>query len=267
MKATPIIDLHLKEVNGQLVYVSSGRPTSLQGLGAFTISPALASNITAATNVINTASSVIPGQSIKIQTEFSKVANKIASIAGTVAGIAAVIPAPPFVGQVVAVVAGVVAAAAALLGKIFARAKSKEFDAERAQWDAANAQLRTENAELDLKYENLKANMTTLRELVSKVTGIDFTFEKDNSVKGLGLCIFNCKAKASKQLLNTSKQQNESLTKAQNEKIALIQELLDEWDTLTKTLLDLKKKGNVNAVLIIGFALATVAGVYMIAKK
>jgi hypothetical protein len=240
---------------------------SLGGLGALTISPALASNISSATNVINTASSVIPQQSIQIQTKFSKVANTIAGIAGTVAAIAAVIPAPPFVGQVVAVVAGIVAAVAAILGKIFARAKSKELDAERAQWDTANAKLREENAELDLKYENLKANMATLRQVVTDVTGIDFNFGKDNTVQGLGLCIFNCKKKAAEQNLNTSKQQNASLIKAQNEKIALCEGLIKEWDTLTAALLNFKKKGNSNAGIIVGIGFAALIGGYAIFKK
>ncbi len=244
---------------------------SLNGLGAFTISPALATNIASATSVINAASSAIPGQPIQIQTKFSKVANTVASLAGTVASIAAVVgavggPISAAAGLVVAVVAGVVAAVAAILGKIFARAKSKEYDAERAQWDTANAQLRLENNELDLKYENLKANMAKLRIEVSKFTGIDFTVGKDNSVQGLGLCIFNCKAKASKQLLNTSKQQYESLKAAQEEKVNLSMELIDEWDKLTKAVINLKKEGNNNAIIIGGIGALLLAGAYITFK-
>jgi len=275
MRPTPITDLTAQVIDGQLIYVDSpGRSLSL-GVVPPTIttpppapspviSPALASNIASATNVLNAASSAIPQQNIVIQTDFSKVMNTVASLAATTAAVTACFfPA----GTVVAIVAGVVAAAAALLGKIFARAKSKELDAQRAQWDALNAQLKTENADLDLKYENLKANMATFRKEVSNLTGIDFTFGKDNSVQGLGFCIFNCKKKAAEQNLNTSKQQNESLKKAQTEKIALIQELLKEWDILTAAAINFKNKGKQNAMLITGFALAAGIGVYLVAKR
>ncbi len=109
--------------------------------------------------------------------------------------------------------------------------------------------------------------MATLRETISKFTGIDFTFDKDQSVKGLGFCIFNCKAKASEDNLNVSKQQNASLKKAQEEKIKLIQELLNEWDILTQAAINFKTKGNNNAMLLVGFGLAAVIGIYSIAKK
>lgn len=228
------------------------------------ISPALASNIASATNVINAASSAIPQQNIVIQTDFSKVMNTVASLAATTAAVTACFfPA----GTIVAIVAGLVAAVCAILGKIFARAKSKELDAQRAQWDALNAQLRTENAELDSKYENLKANMTTFRAEVSKLTGVDFTFGKDNSVKGLGFCVFNCKKKAAEQNLNTSKQQNASLKKANEEKIKLIQDLLKEWDVLTAAAISFKNKGKKNAMMITGFALAAGIGIYMVASN
>lgn len=234
------------------------------GLGAaFTMPPQTVANIQAATQVINSASGLIPQQSIQIQTEFSKVANTVASVAATVAAVAAVVPG---VGTVVAVVAGVVAAAAALLGKIFSRARAKELDAERKQYDIVNAELRAQNADLDLKYENLKANMATMREEISKFTGIDFTFGKDQSSKGLGLCIFNCKKKAAEQQLNTAKDLYKTLSDAQATKIKLIQELLKEWDILTKAVIELRTKGTINTGLLVAIGLAGAFGIYKLTQ-
>ncbi len=278
MRATPITDLYLQKVDGQLVYVDHPNvslgviTTPVVTAPAPIISPTLAANITSATNVLNSVNSAIPGQPVQIQTKFSKVMNTVASLAGTVAAVAAVVgamggPVSAAVGAVVAVVAAVVAAVAAILGKIFARAKAKEYDAERAQWDAANAKLREENAELDAKYETLKVNMASLRVQVSNLTGINFSFGKDNSVQGLGFCIFNCKAKAAKQNLNTSKQQYESLKAGQDEKIKLCMELFDEWDILTKAVIDLKDKGKTNAMILIGFGLAAAIGTFAVIKK
>lgn len=234
------------------------------GLGAaFTMPPATVANIQSATQLINSVSGVIPQQSVQIQTEFSKVANTVASVAATTAAIAAMFPGP---GTVIAVVAGIVAAAAALLGKIFSRARAKELDAERKEYDKVNAELRTQNAELDLKYENLKANIAVMREEVSKITGIDFTFGKDQSSKGLGLCIFNCKKKAAEQQLDTAKDLYKTLSDAQATKIKLIQELLNEWDIMTKAVIDLRTGGNMNAGLLVGIGLLGAFGIYKLTQ-
>ena len=204
---------------------------SLRGLGTVTA----ASVTTTATNVSNlvaAADAAIPNKPITVQSDFSKTANVVATGAATVAAVAAVIPG---VGTVVAVVAGVVAGAAALLGKVFANSPAKAAAAERGQYDAATAQIKYENQQLDEQYIAASKAINDLKAAISSLSGVPCA----EGLSGFnGICLWNCKDEKAK--LNTAKEVYEAAQKEQDNKTAILAQLLDEYNKLIKGLLELK---------------------------
>jgi uncharacterized protein with von Willebrand factor type A (vWA) domain len=159
----------------------------------------------------------------------------------------------------------VVAAAAALLGKIFGNSKAKQYEAERHQWEAVNAQIRYENEQLDNQYLVTRQAIDDLKSRINMLSG----FDGINGVNGLGLCVIGCKKKAEKEKLMNAQEENKVLVDEQNAKTKAMGALLDEYNKLIKSLLELNQSASTNEWIfwILGGSAALLTGYLVIKNK
>jgi hypothetical protein len=242
MKRQTITDVAATTRNGETIYMEVDPKTDFNSFNGFSGfgAPVTQASFTATTSnitsVVNAASAAVPNKPVNYQSDFSKTANVVATGAGTVAAVAAVVP---VIGWVVAAVAGVVAAAAAILGKIFQNSKAKRYQAERQEFELANAQLKFENQELEVEYVKAHTAISDLKNAVASLDGIgNLAGSTDYALGELGICWSKCKDE--KNALASAKGEFEVLTKEQDNKTKILGSLLDEYNKLIKSLLELK---------------------------
>lgn len=258
MRAT--IDMVPMRRNGEIIYADV-RESALKGLGTFVNT---AANIT---QVTSAAAAAVPNKPVTAQSDFSKTANVVATGATVVAAVTVAIV--PF-GTVIAAVAGIVAAAAILLGKIFGNSKAKQYAAERAQWEQVNATIKYENEQLDNQYLQTVSAISDLKNKIDIVSG------KKPQINGLGNmgslgdlgCIIGCRKKEEKAKLLSAQEENKLLVSEQSAKTTAMSQLLDEYNKMIKSLLELKSSASTNEwiIWILGGSAAMLT-TYLVVKR
>jgi gas vesicle protein len=150
------------------------------------------------------------------------------------------------------VVGAIIAAAGALISLFANGKKAQKLAAERAQYEQVNAQLKDQNAQLDIKVQSLVASINKLKQDLGISTPIS----------GLGFCLIGCKKKEEKRKLDSAKDVYAQLTKAQDEKISLLNKMSEEVESLL-----LKKRNRMLIYIGLGLAALTVGGIIIKNRK